>query len=64
LPTRRDRLRGNAHRQSGGSLRADGRWFNKGTLAVNNEGTLQQEQTVDGSAPVQFFAMAAMALHH
>lgn len=40
--------------QNGGSLRADGLWFNFGTL--QNEGTLQQEQMVDGSAPVQFFA--------
>lgn len=40
--------------QSSGSLRADGLWFNFGSL--QNEGTLQQEQMVDGSAPVQFFA--------
>ncbi|MBE2199050.1 MAG: LamG domain-containing protein [Anaerolinea sp.] len=40
--------------QTGGSLRADGLWFNLGTL--NNNGTLQQEQAVDGIAPVQFFA--------
>ncbi len=39
---------------SGGSLRADGLWFNLGTLA--NAGTLEQRQAVDGSAPVQFFA--------
>lgn len=39
---------------SGGSLRADGLWFNFGALA--NEGTLEQRQAVDGSAPVQFFA--------
>jgi hypothetical protein len=39
---------------SGGTLRADGLWFNLGTLA--NAGTLEQRQAVDGSAPVQFFA--------
>ncbi|MCA9933506.1 MAG: LamG domain-containing protein [Ardenticatenaceae bacterium] len=39
---------------SGGSLRADGLWINNGTL--NNSGTLQQQQAVDGTAPVQFFA--------
>lgn len=41
---------------SGGILRADGLWFNLGTLTVNNGGQLQQEQMVDGSVPVKFFA--------